>query len=156
MTHQKLRSTAPHKNASARQLNETGMTLIEIMIVMAIIGLLLAVLGTTANNYLRKSRIEATKIQIKEMGKALDAYNLSCNTYPTTEQGLAALTQSPGAEACPNWGPDPYLKKISKDPFGGQYIYESDGTTYELKSYGGDKKPGGEGYNADISSKDLE
>lgn len=137
--------------------SQLGMTLIEIMIVMAILGGLMTVLGNIAFNRFRESKVKTAKIQMREIMKALDAYNLSCNSYPTTDQGLQALIESPGAEVCSNWGPDAYLKKNQMtDPFGAKFIYESDGANFELKSLGGDKKEAGEGFNADISSKNLE
>src|SRR3954462_6639202 len=92
------------------QLNDVGMTLIEIMIVLAIIGTLMAVLGTGVVKQLDKSRVKNAKIQIREVQKQLGLYNTDCGQYPTTEQGLDALIKSPGEE-CPNWGPDPYMKK---------------------------------------------
>lgn len=136
--------------------NERGMTLIEIMIVIAIIAGLMAVLGTSANSYLQKSRVENAKIQMKEIGKQLEGYNLSCNSYPTTDQGLNALVTNPGPEACPNWGPDPYMKKEPKDPWNKPFLYESDGSTYVIKSLGRDRKEGGEGYDKDLSSEELD
>lgn len=134
------------------KLNEAGMTLIEIMIVLAIIGTLMAVLGQTVMGRLEKSRVSNAKIQIRELQKQLDLYNTDCGSYPTTDLGLNALLTSPG-DACPNWGPEPYAKKGSlKDPWGGEFIYESDGSTIQvLKSLGKDKKEGGDSYGTDIS-----
>jgi general secretion pathway protein G len=136
--------------------NERGMTLIEIMIVIAIIAGLMAVLGTQAVKFLQQAKVSQAKIQLKEIGKALEAYNLACNSYPTTDQGLGALVTSPGPEACANWGPDAYIKKEPKDPWGKGMIYESDGGTFEIISLGRDKKEGGEGYDADIKYSTLE
>ena len=138
-----------------RIANELGMTLIEIMIVIAIIAGLMAVLGTTANEKLQKARYENAKIQIKEVGKQLEQYNLDCNSYPTSEQGFGALIKNPGPDACANWGPNPYMKQPPKDPWGKPLMYESDGATYVLKSFGRDGKEGGEGYAKDISSEEL-
>jgi general secretion pathway protein G len=135
--------------------DQAGMTLIEIMIVLAIVGGLMAVLGSRFIGQLEKSRVSNVKIQIKEISKQLDMYNTECSNYPTTEQGLQALIQSPGEDACPNWGPEPYLKKEPKDPWNRTFIYESDGTSFTLKSLGKDKKEGGEGYDKDISSEEI-
>lgn len=145
------------KSAARCSTNERGMTLIEIMIVIAIIAGLMAVLGTTANDSLQKSRYQQAKIQMKEISTKLENYNLDCNSYPTTDQGLAALTTNPGADVCASWGPNPYMKsaKDAKDPWSRMYIYESDGATFVLRSLGRDGKEGGEGYNKDLSSEDL-
>jgi len=140
-----------------RGLNERGMTLIEIMIVIAIIAGLLAVLGTMAFSRLKEARVSTAKIQMKAIGQALESYNLACNSYPTTDQGLAALVTKPGADACANWGPEPYLKKSQMlDPWKKEFIYESDGSTFELKSLGEDKKEGGEGNAKDLLYSELE
>ena len=130
--------------------NQKGMTLLEIMIVMVILGGLIAVLAGTVQNNLKKSKVKQAKIQISEYGKALDMYFTDCNNYPSTEEGLQALMQAPSS--CSNWGPDPYLKKLNPDPWGNQFVYESQGQTYELKSLGADKREGGSGYDNDISS----
>lgn len=134
--------------------NQRGMTLIEIMIVIAIIAGLMAVLGTSANGYLQKSRVSNAKIAMKELGKQLEAYNLTCNSYPTTDQGLQALLAAPG-EGCPNWGPEPYVKKsMLIDPWGKPYLYESDGGRFVIRSLGRDRKEAGTGYDRDLSSED--
>ena len=130
--------------------NQKGMTLLEIMIVMVILGGLIAVLAGTVQNNLKKSKVKQAKIQISEYGKALDMYFTDCNQYPSTEEGLQALMQAPST--CSNWGPDPYLKKLNPDPWSNQFTYESQGQTYELKSLGADKRPDGSGYDQDISS----
>ena len=134
--------------------NQIGMTLIEIMIVIAIIAGLMAVLGTSANGYLQKSRVSNAKIAMKELGKQLESYNLTCNSYPTTDQGLQALLAAPG-DGCANWGPEPYVKKGQLiDPWGKPYTYESDGGKYIIRSTGRDRKEGGTGYDKDLSSED--
>lgn len=134
--------------------NERGMTLIEIMIVLAILGGLAALLGNQVIGALDKSKVSQAKTQIKEIEKKLDMYNLDCNGYPTSDQGLAALVKQPES-GCPNWGPEPYYKKEPVDPWGNKFEYESDGTQFKLITYGKDKKPGGDKYAKDISSEDL-
>ena len=150
-----MNSEAQPRELLSSVSNERGMTLIEIMIVIVIIAGLMAVLGTGAVKYLNDSKVSTCKIQIQEIAKALDGYNLSCNQYPTTDQGLKALQTNPGPDACPNWGPDPYMKKEPKDPWGRPFIYESDGGTFELISLGRDRKEGGEGYDKDIKYSEI-
>ena len=67
-----------------------------------------------------------------------------------------ALVKKPSGEpSCENWGPNPYAKDIPKDAWGQPFHYESDGIEYEIVSYGKNKRPGGEGVDADISSKTM-
>lgn len=134
--------------------NQTGMTLIEIMIVIAIIGGLMAVVGNKFMNARSNASVKQARIQIKQLESKLDQYYTDCNTYPTTDQGLQALLENPGADTCPNWGPSPYINKMNEvnDPFGKQLVYESDGAEYKIISLGADKKEGGEAHNADITS----
>lgn len=131
--------------------NKKGMTLLEIMIVLVILGGLIAILATQVTSRLKKAKIRQAQIQISEYGKALDMYFTDCNSYPTTEEGLGALVTAPGS--CSNWGPDPYLKKVNKDPWGGEFVYETAGNNYILKSLGADRREGGTGENADVSSE---
>ena len=131
--------------------NNKGMTLLEIMIVLVILGGLIAILATNVSGNLKKAKIRQAKIQIAEYGKALDMYYQDCNGYPTSEEGLGALMQAPSG--CPNWGPDPYLKKVNKDPWGGDFFYESAGNSYVLRSFGSDKREGGAGDAADITNE---
>lgn len=135
--------------------NERGMTLIEIMIVLAIIGGLVAILGTRVIGALDKSKVKQALTAIKEVEKRLELYNIDCNTYPTDAQGLQALVKAPESEpSCANWGPDPYYKKLPEDPWGRPFRYESDGAAYKITSLGKDGKEGGSGYNKDITSDD--
>ena len=130
--------------------NEKGMTLLEIMIVLVILGGLIAILATQVQGRLKKAKVRQAQIQISEYGKALDMYFTDCNQYPSTEEGLAALVTAPST--CSNWGPDPYLKKVNKDPWGGDFVYSSTGNNYQLKSYGSDHKEGGTGDAADVTN----
>ena len=108
------------KNLSARTRNipgqdERGMTLIEIMIVIAIIAGLMAVLGSNVMNSRKKAQVEQTKMQIKELGKQLEAYNLSCNSYPTSEQGLKRLDGEPWYRCLPRLGSRSLREKESAE-----------------------------------------
>lgn len=129
--------------------NQKGMTLVEIMIVLAIIGGLLAILAPRFTGQLDKSRVSNTKIQMGQIMSALDTYNSDCGSYP---QSLQSLVEAPAD--CANWGPK-YLKNPPKDAWNSDFEYTLEGGTYVLKSYGKDKTPGGSGLNKDISSDEL-
>jgi general secretion pathway protein G len=135
--------------------NQRGMTLIEIMIVLAILGSMAAFIGKTVSGALAKSKVREASILISEMGKALDQFNTDCGFYPTTDQGLDSLVHAPAGRTCANWGPEAYLKKVPNDPWNHPLVYTcTDGQHYVLKSLGADGQEGGDGYNKDVSSED--
>lgn len=136
--------------------NQKGMTLVEIMIVLLILGGLASILATTVMGRLKKAKIGQAKLQISELGKSLDMFYADCSFYPSSDQGLSALVQAPSGEpSCSGWGPDPYIKKVPRDPWNNEYLYEAQGNSYVLKSLGGDKREGGTGEDEDISSENL-
>lgn len=154
-----LRAIAERTAAAISGVRESGgFTLIELMIVIAIIGILSIIVVPRFMDIPQKARVEAAKQQIAAFGLALDRYNLDNGTYPTTEQGLAALVERPNSEPAPmNYNEGGYLKKkeLPKDPWGRDYIYRSPGVhgnDYEIMSLGADGREGGEGVNADIRS----
>jgi len=132
-----------------------GFTLIELLIVMVILGLLSSLVGPRLFGQLDASKVKAARTQIEMVGAAMDTYRLDMSRYPSTEQGIAALSDKPAdaAEAA-RWR-GPYLKKkVDKDPWGNSYVYRSPGekSDYELLSLGADGKEGGSGDDADIRS----
>jgi general secretion pathway protein G len=145
-----MHSESASTNSTPSLRSQKGMTLLEIMIVLVILGGLIAVLATGLTKQLDKAKVKEAQIAISELGKALDMYYQDCNAYPTTSEGLQALVQAP--PSCTNWGPDPYTKSIKKDPWNTPFVYESDGNTYLLKSLGADKREGGTGNGKDITS----
>lgn len=133
---------------------EKGFSLIEMLIVMA----LMALVGTfVATNVIRKydqAKVDAAKIQIKQLGVILDDFRRVCGFYPTTADGLEALIKPPTSRECKNYDPEGFIKdrKVPLDPWNNNFFYESDGAKYVLKSYGSDGKEGGDGFDKDISS----
>jgi general secretion pathway protein G len=142
------RSLFSHRNPIA---NERGLTLIEIMVVLLIVGGLAATLGQAVFNNLARSNVQQTKLRFGEIAKALEMYNGDCGGFPTTEQGLQVLMADPGKEVCPNWGPKAYTTKpVTIDSWSRPIIYESDGTNYVLKSLGSDRRENGTGDAKDL------
>jgi general secretion pathway protein G len=136
---------------SARRAH--GMTLIEILVVLTLIGIVMGIVG---GNYLgqgEKAKAKAARIEIEQIGQTLDLFKLEIGRYPTTQEGLQALITAPSGVT--NWN-GPYWKKstLPKDPWTNEYHYESPGQhgAYDLWSYGADGKEGGDGVNKDITS----
>ncbi len=132
---------------------ETGMTLIEILVVLVLIGIVLGIVGGNFIGKGEKAKADAAKIEMGQIGQTLDLYKLEIGRYPTSQEGLQALIAAPTGVT--NWN-GPYWKKSSvpKDPWGNEYKYVSPAQSapYEISSLGADGKEGGEGANKDITS----
>lgn len=133
---------------------QSGFTLMELLVVMAIIALLVALIAPRLFGQVSSSQIKATKAQIELLSRALDSFRLDAGRYPTQSEGLMALIEKPQGAA--TWS-GPYLGKrqIPKDPWGNNYIYArppARGVDYDLYSLGSDGKPSGEGDAADIGN----
>lgn len=130
-----------------------GMTLIEILVVLVLIGIVLGIVGGNFIGRGEKAKADAAKVEIGQIAQALDLYKLEVGRYPTTQEGLQALVAAPAGTA--NWN-GPYWKKptMPKDPWGNEYRYVSpaQGAPFEIISLGADGKDGGEGVDRDISS----
>jgi general secretion pathway protein G len=136
-----------------RRPAEAGVTLIEMLVVVTIIGLFVALVGPGLFKKADAAKITATRSQIESFMTALGQYKLDTGIFPTSEQGLIALRVRPGDMA--QWA-GPYMPKdIPKDPWGHDYVYKfpgDHGDEPEIVSFGADGQPGGEGINADILS----
>ncbi|UOF02332.1 type II secretion system major pseudopilin GspG [Bdellovibrio reynosensis] len=131
--------------------NRKGMTLIEIMIVLAIIGSIAALLLPNITGQLDKSKVKEAKIQMTQIVNALSMYYTDCGKYPQSLEGLSKADAD-----CSNWGPEPYYKKDLKDPFGNELVYSVEGSEYDLKSFGKDGREGGSGNDKDITLDDVQ
>lgn len=138
---------------SFQKQRSIGFSLIELLVVLVILGLLAAVVAPNVMNKLGGARSKTTRLQIEDLGAALDIFSLEVGRYPTAEEGLEALTSNPGNTT--SWN-GPYLKKktIPTDPWGNAYHYKypGDNGAYDLYSLGADNASGGEKENADINS----
>ncbi len=134
-----------------------GFTLIELMVVIAILALLGGVVAPRVIGRLRQAKPQKAAMDIKQISLGLDMYAADNGQYPTTEQGLQALITRPTTQPEPlNWN-GPYVQPTDfKDPWGVPYIYvcpsTREGYDYELYSYGADGQEGGTGEAADITN----
>lgn len=139
-------------NDPSLRTQQSGFTLLELLVVMVIIGLLAGYVGPRYFAQIGKSEIKTARAQIDAFGKALDQYRLDTGHYPGTEQGLAVLMVRPAGES--KWG-GPYLTKaVPLDPWDNAYVYKNPGEhgEYDLFSYGKDGQPGGSDEAADIGN----
>lgn len=134
-----------------------GFTLIEILVVIAVIGIMASLVAPMVFGHISDAKVAAADSQIEIFGLALDAYRMDNDWYPSTPQGLAALAAPPSGDPPARRWRGPYLKKgIPLDPWDRPYVYEGPSDahpeSYEVRTLGRDGKPGGTGEDADLTS----
>jgi general secretion pathway protein G len=136
-----------------KRRRQSGFTLIELMVVLAIIGVLAAMIVPNVLGRADDARITAARTDVGNLMQALKLYKLDNQRFPSSTQGLNALILKPTTEPLPgNW--KPYLDKLPNDPWGRPYQYMNPGIKGEVDvlSFGADGQAGGEGNNADVGS----
>ena len=139
-----------------------GFTLVEILVVIAIISLLAGVVLLNIAPQIGMGSQAAAKAQIQVLSSAATTYRMAHGRYPTQQQGLEALVQKPSQEPIPENYPDGgYLsgRVVPSDPWKRPYVYLIPGRqdeNFEILSYGADGEPGGSGADADVSSADAQ
>ena len=132
---------------------EAGFTLLELLVVLAIMGLLAAIVGPQVIKYLGSSRSQTARVQVKNVAAALELYRLDVGTYPSSEQGLDALVKAPAG--LPVWN-GPYLPQAANllDPWGQPYRFTAPGKHGEIDVFtlGSDKAEGGSGEAKDVGN----
>lgn len=151
----------PVRSGSVRRRRTGGFTLIEILVVMAIIMGLVTVVTVNVLQKQRKARVDTAKIQIMELRNAVAHFQIEHGRIPTMEQGLEALVRKPSVPPVPETYPDDgYLasRRLPRDPWGSDYVYlvpGREGLPFEIISYGAGGEPGGDKDAADVSSSEL-
>ena len=140
------------KRVRARRRSVKGWSLIELMVALVIIGLLAGIVGPRVLGYLERGQVQTVEAQVKMLSNALLTYRLDVGRFPTTQQGLKALTTAP-QDSATFWN-GPYLEdEVPLDPWNTPYRYESPADTiqgFALYSLGADSALGGEDSNAEI------
>lgn len=135
MTQSSHNPSSRNRRGGARRRRQRGLTLIEILVVVTILGLIAGIVGITVANQLEDAKIDTANIQIKNIGEALELYKIKFNRYPNTAEGLQVLAKPPG-------GKKPLMETIPKDPWDADYVFVSPGThnpsKFDLQSKGAD------------------
>lgn len=143
------------------RLDTNGFTLLELIIVMAILAMLAGLIVPKMMGRSDDAKVADTKVQIRNIETALKLYKLDNGVFPSTDQGLAALISKPTVGTMPkNYKAEGYLegKKLPKDPWSNDYVYLSPAEhgDYELCSWGADGVKGGDGKAADICNWNMQ
>ncbi len=134
---------------------DDGFSLLELMVVVVILSVLALAIVPRVIDRPDQARAARATSDIAAISSAIGLYKLDNFTYPSTAQGLAALTTPPSVEPlAPNWASGGYIARLPKDPWGRDYQYLQPGVhgAFDVFSYGADGQPGGSGANADIGS----
>ncbi|HEY0092876.1 MAG TPA: type II secretion system protein GspG [Archangium sp.] len=132
------------KRTQQQRRRQRGMTLIEIMVVITILGLIMAAVGVAVIPMLDEAKQKRARMDLGAIHNGLKVYYAKKGRFPDTASGLQALVEAQTLEHLP------------KDPWGNAYVYRNEGGKPLVTTYGGDGASGGEGVDADISSRDLE
>ncbi|MBM3571354.1 MAG: type II secretion system protein GspG [Alphaproteobacteria bacterium] len=137
-----------------RGLGSRGLTLVEMLVVLAIMALVVGLVGPRVVDYFGRAKSTTAKLQIENLAAGLDLFRLDVGRYPTIQEGLPALAQRPAGLTA--WK-GPYIKgdAVPNDPWGRVYTYRipgRDGRGFDLMSLGADGAPGGTGENQDITN----
>ena len=138
--------------------SRAGFSLIELMIVIVILGLLAAMVMPSLTGKGEEAKRDLVCVQMKSLyNGALDMFKLNNSLYPSTEEGLEALTANPDEEKYPNYSKSGYLKdnKLPKDSWGNDFVYINDDGIIEIISLGADRKEGGKNEAADIKMSEC-
>jgi general secretion pathway protein G len=142
---------------SAARLTARGFTLMELLVVIAVIGVLATLVAPSIFQHVGAAKDATARSQIEMLGAALDAYRLDNGRYPSSRQGLDAVWNAPSTDPRPSNWRGPYLRKaVPLDPWGHPYLYKSPAEQsrggFDLLTYGADGKPGGQGDDTDITN----
>ena len=138
-------------------MKNRGFTLIEVLVVVAILGILAAIVVPRIMDRQDDAKRVAAKADLGALVQSIKLYRIDNGFYPGTDQGLGALAQRPTTNPAPgNWKQGGYLERVPKDPWGSDYQYLNPGVKSEIDvfSLGADRARGGEGSNADIGNWD--
>ena len=133
--------------------NQNGFTLIEILIALTLIALAGTFVAGKFFDNLHEGQANSARIQMSNLDGRLKEFRRKCGFFPTTEQGLEALVSKPtGGRECKDYPQNGFVEdnQVPKDPWEHDFIYESDGKTFNIYSYGSDGEAGGTGTDADI------
>ncbi|PWE17115.1 type II secretion system protein GspG [Marinicauda salina] len=146
------------RSLARRRAAEAGFTLTEMMVVIAIIGLLSTVVVINVLPLLGTAREDKVRADLATLESSLTTFYATYGRFPTTDEGLEALVAPPEEDRISaRYAEEGFIERLPEDPWGReyQYLFPGEQGRYDLYSLGADGRPGGEGDNADIGNWDL-
>jgi len=141
----------PRPNDRIRKGQDDGFSLVEMLVVLAIMGLLVGLVAPRVLGYLGGAKVDTARAQIRNIDSALELFFIDNGRYPSDEEGLRVLAIQ--SESLPQWN-GPYLKgaDVLRDPWGNPYLYAAakDDRGFAVRSLGRDGKEGGDGEDRDL------
>lgn len=130
---------------------QAGFSFIELMVVIVIIGLLTSVVAINVLPSQDRAMVEKARADVAILSQAVEMYRMEMLRYPSTDEGLDVLIDTPGGNSIRKQG---FIKSLPKDPWGNEYVYLLPGENgiFDVMSLGADGRLGGEGENADIGN----
>ncbi|WP_417525323.1 type II secretion system major pseudopilin GspG [Marinovum sp.] len=144
---------------SKTQGRDAGFSLLELMVVVVIMSILALVIVPRVIDRPDQARAARVQTDLSVLKSAVELYRLDNFRYPTTEQGLAALTDKPTLPPVPeNWAEKGYIDGVPRDPWGREYLYLQPGIhgSFDIFSLGADGQEGGSGSDADLGTWQVE
>jgi len=140
-----------HSSTDTARSRRRGLTLLEVMVVVVILGLLATAVVINVTGHLSRGKSQRVLMDLATLRDGVEFYKLEFETYPTSSEGLKALLTK-----TQNY-PNGILSAVPKDPWGKPYLYQSPAGTrpYDILCLGRDGREGGEGEDADLSLDDL-
>lgn len=138
-----------HRDQGGRDEGDAGYTLTEMLVVIAIIGLIAAVLTPSLMGQLGRARVKSAQLQLESVAAAVEMIHSDVGRYPTQGEGLKVLLSEPADVE--GWT-GPYVKSPStlKDPWASDILYRAQDDAFEVVSLGSDRVAGGKGTKRDL------
>jgi len=148
-----LKALISKSRGDGRLPNDAGVTLVEMMVVIVIIGLVTAIVVINVLPSQDTARVEKARADLRVIEQALELYRLDNSRYPAMEAGLDALV-NPAEQTGKGAAREAYIRRLPNDPWGRPYEYVIPGEhgPYDLYTLGADAQEGGEGVDADIGN----
>lgn len=140
-----VKSNEKHKTTAQK-----GFSLLELLVVILILGILAAAVVPKVVGAGDKAKVDLVCVNMKGASNALKMFKLDNGMYPETEEGFAALQSNPDADKYANYASSAYLEKLPQDSWGAKMIYIKTGNSFDIISYGADRREGGTEEYSDI------